>query len=289
MLDDHRYDEINDAKATMDHIYDRADPRAYFRELKSVGYRITGAAKPVLQRLIELRQKQTDDTVHMLDLGCSYGINAALLKHDLSIQDLYDRWGELEQRSATAKEIIEQDADFFAQLDQVEDIEVIGLDVAENAIAYGEQAGLLDLGLAMDLESQPLPQDVWPDLATVDLVTSTGCVGYVTEKSFEELLPAVTRGARPWFANFVLRMFPFEEIAETLGKAGFVTEKLSQRLFVQRKFASRDEQDKVLEQLIERGIDPSGKETEGHLLAELYLTRPRDEAVDVPIERLLAA
>jgi SAM-dependent methyltransferase len=289
MLDDHRYDEINDAKATMDHIYDRADPRAYFRELKSVGYQIPGAAKPVLQRLIELRQKQTDDTVHILDVGCSYGINAALLKHDLSIQDLYDRWAELEQGSATAKEIIEQDADFFAQLDQVEDIEVIGLDVAENAVAYGEQAGLLDRGLAMDLESQPLPQDVWPDLATVDLVTSTGCVGYVTEKSFEELLPAVTRGARPWFANFVLRMFPFEEIAETLGKAGFVTEKLSQRLFVQRKFASRDEQDKVLEQLIERGIDPSGKETKGHLLAELYLTRPRDEAVDVPIERLLAA
>ena len=289
MLDDHRYDEINDAKATMDHIYDRADPRAYFRELKSVGYRITGAAKPVLQRLIELRQKQTDDTVHMLDLGCSYGINAALLKHDLSIQDLYDRWAELEQGSATAKEIIEQDADFFAQLDRVEDIEVIGLDVAENAVAYGEQAGLLDRGLAMDLESHPLPQDVWPDLVAVDLVTATGCVGYVTEKSFEELLPAVTRGARPWFANFVLRMFPFEEIAETLGKAGFVTEKLSQRLFVQRKFASRDEQDKVLEQLIERGIDPSGKETKGHLLAELYLTRPRDEAVDVPIERLLAA
>jgi len=141
----------------------------------------------------------------------------------------------------------------------------------------------------MDLESQPLPQDVWPDLATVDLVTSTGCVGYVTEKSFEQLLPAVTRGARPWFANFVLRMFPFEAIAETLGKAGFVTEKLSQRLFVQRNFASRDEQDQVLEKLTERGIDPSGKETEGYLLAELYLTRPREEAVEIPIERLLAA
>jgi hypothetical protein len=37
MLDDNRYDEINDAKTTMDHIYDHADPRAYFRELKSVG------------------------------------------------------------------------------------------------------------------------------------------------------------------------------------------------------------------------------------------------------------
>lgn len=243
----------------------------------------------MLQKLIELRHKKTDDTVHILDIGCSYGINAALLKHDLSIQDLYNRWAELEQAGASAKEIIEQDADFFARLDQVEDIEVIGLDVAENAVAYGEQAGLLDRGLAMDLESQPLPQDVWPDLAPVDLVTSIGCVGYVTEKSFEELLPAVTRGARPWFANFVLRMFPFEAIAETLGKAGFVTEKLSQRLFVQRNFASKDEQDKVLEQLPERGIDPSGKETEGYLLAELYVTRPRDEAVEVPIERLLTA
>ncbi|BAQ18700.1 class I SAM-dependent methyltransferase [Methyloceanibacter caenitepidi] len=289
MLDDHRYDELNDAKATMDHIYDHADPRAYFRELKSVGYQIPGAAKPVLQKLIELRQRKTGDTVHILDIGCSYGINAALLKHDLSIQDLYDRWAELGHAGATAEEIIEKDADFFAQLDQVEDIEVIGLDVAENAVAYGEQAGLLDRGLAMDLETKPLPQDVWPDLAPVDLVTSTGCVGYVTEKSFEELLPAVTKGARPWFANFVLRMFPFDAIAETLGKAGFVTEKLSQRLFVQRKFASRDEQEKVLEHLTEQGIDPSGKETQGYLLAELYLTRPRDEAAEVPIQRLLAA
>ena len=289
MLDDHRYDELNDAKATMDHIYDHADPRAYFRELKSVGYQIPGAAKPVLQKLIELRQRKTGDTVHILDIGWSYGINAALLKHDLSIQDLYDRWAELGHAGATAEEIIEKDADFFAQLDQVEDIEVIGLDVAENAVAYGEQAGLLDRGLAMDLETKPLPQDVWPDLAPVDLVTSTGCVGYVTEKSFEELLPAVTKGARPWFANFVLRMFPFDAIAETLGKAGFVTEKLSQRLFVQRKFASRDEQEKVLEHLTEQGIDPSGKETQGYLLAELYLTRPRDEAAEVPIQRLLAA
>lgn len=289
MLDEHQFDEINDAKATMDHIYDHADPRAYFRELESVGYRIPGAAKPILQQLIGLRHEKTDETVHVLDIGCSYGINAALLKHDLSIQDLYDRWARLEQAGATAQEIVEQDSDFFAQLEQVEDIEVIGLDVAGNAVAYGERAGLLDQGLAMDLETESLPRDVWPDLAPVDLVTSTGCVGYVTEKSFEELLPAVTKGRRPWFANFVLRMFPFDAIAETLGRAGFVTEKLSQQLFVQRRFASRDEQDKVVEQLTERGIDPSGKETEGYLLAELYLTRPRDEALDVPIERLLAA
>ena len=33
---------------------------------------------------------------------------------------------------------------FFADLDEPDDIEVIGLDVAENAVAFAEQAGLLD-------------------------------------------------------------------------------------------------------------------------------------------------
>jgi hypothetical protein len=30
----------------------------------------------------------------VLDLGCSYGVNAALLKHDLSMRELYERWGQ---------------------------------------------------------------------------------------------------------------------------------------------------------------------------------------------------
>jgi hypothetical protein len=40
-------------------------------------------------------------------------------------------------------------------------------------------------------------------------VTSTGCVGYVTEKSFESLLLSMTQGRSPWTSNFVLQMFPW--------------------------------------------------------------------------------
>ena len=93
MTGDPTFDEINDAKANMDHIYDRSDPRAYFRELKSVGYTIPGEAKPIFQKLIGHLQNKTNDTVRVLDIGCSYGINAALLKYDLSIDNLYDHWG----------------------------------------------------------------------------------------------------------------------------------------------------------------------------------------------------
>ncbi len=121
----------------------------------------------------------------------------------------------------------------------------------------------------------------------VDLVTSTGCVGYVTEKSFKRLLPAVTQGQSPWIGNFVLRMFPFDPIEETLQDWGYVTEKLEGRTFVQRRFASAEEHEQVLEQLRERGIDPTGKETEGNLLADFYLSRPANEVAEAPIERLL--
>jgi len=289
MTDDPEFDKINEAKANMDHIYDQADPRAYFRELRSVGYAIPGAAKPIFRKLISRLQNRANDTVRVLDIGCSYGVNAALLKHDLSISDLYEHWGDERLADATPEEFVENDRRYFANLDEGEDIEVIGLDVAENAVAFAEDAGLLDESLTVDLETEPLPEAAKAELAPVDLVTSTGCVGYVTEKSFKRLLPAITRGQRPWFANFVLRMFPFDAIEETLKERGYVTEKLAGRTFVQREFASAAEQEQVLEQLREIGIDPTGKETEGYLLAEFYLSRPIEDVAEFPIDRLVAA
>lgn len=289
MTDDPTFDEINDAKAKMDHIYDQADPRAYFRELKSIGYAIPGAAKPIFQKLISRLQRNTHDTIHVLDIGCSYGINAALLKHDLSIGDLYDHWGQKNLVDATPEEVVEQDKEFFAGLDEVEDIEVIGLDVAENAVAFAEEAGLLDEGLTVDLENEPLPEGAVEELAPVDLVISTGCVGYVTEKSFDRLLPAVTEGQRPWFANFVLRMYPFDAIEETLNEAGYVTEKLEGRTFVQREFASAEEQEEIIAQLRDQGIDPTGKEIGGQLMAEFYLSRPHNDAAKAPLEKFILA
>ena len=226
---------------------------------------------------------------HVLDLGCSYGVNAALLKHDLSIGDLYEHWEQEALADATPEELIERDREFFADLDEPQDIKVIGIDVAENAVAFAEQAGLLDEGLTINLETKSLPEPAGEELAPVDLVTSTGCVGYVTEKSFERLLPAITCDREPWIANFVLRMFPFDAIAETFSGWGYLTEKLDGQTFVQRAFSSFEEQEQILEQMRDKGIDPSGKETEGHLLAEFYLSRPAQDAADVPIERLIVA
>jgi len=289
MPDDAAFEEINEAKANMDHIYNQNDPRMYFGELEKLDYAIPGVAKPIFQQLISHLQQRRNDAIRVLDLGCSYGVNAALLKHDISLDDLFEHWGQKKLEDATSEEVIANDRQFFADLGEPEDIEVIGLDLAKNAIAYAEDVGLLDEGFAANLETNLLPATAKEELASVDLVASTGCIGYVTEKSFERLLPAITQGRSPWMGNFVLRMFPFDAIEETLNDWGYVTEKLADQTFFQRRFASTDEQDQMIEQLSDQGIDPTGMEAEGGLLAEFYLSRPIKDAAEMPLERLIHA
>ena len=282
------FEDINEAKANLDHIYNQSDPRAYFRELKKFDYVIPEVAKPIFKKLIEALQQRRENTIQVLDLGCSYGINAALLKHDLSMDELYDHWGQKTFSNATSDAVIARDQIYFADLKAPEDIGVVGFDVAQNATSYGEEVGLLDESFTVNLETELLSASAKEELALVDLVTSTGCVGYVTEKSFDRMLPAMGSGQMPWFANFVCRMFPFDAIEECLDGWGYVTEKLQNRTFLQRRFASVHEQEQVIGQLRDQGVDPTGLEGEGDLLAEFYLSRPTAEAAAVPIERLLA-
>ncbi|MBL6953824.1 MAG: class I SAM-dependent methyltransferase [Alphaproteobacteria bacterium] len=289
MQDDTSFENLNEVKADMNHIYNQTDPRHYFRELNKLDYAIPDTAKPIFQSLIGHLQRNQDDMLHVLDLGCSYGVNAAILKHDLSMDDLYDHWGQAKMKGATSDQVVADDQRFFADIDNPEEIMMIGLDQAENAIEFGVESGLLDEGIVANLETEPLSATARKTLGQVDLVISTGCVGYLTQKSFDRFLPAFTEGSRPWLANFVLRLFPFDAIEESLGRWGYVTEKLEGETFFQREFVSDDEQEKVLEQLRDQGIDPTGKEDEGHFLAELYLSRPMADVDAMPLERLFPA
>jgi SAM-dependent methyltransferase len=283
------FEDINEVKENMDYIYNQPDPRAYFRELNKLDYAIPYTAKPIFQKLIGHLQQRRDNAIQVLDLGCSYGVNAAILKHDLSMDELYEHWGQNKMADATSEEVVVYDQQFYAGIDDLEDIKVIGLDQAENAIAFAVKTGLLDEGIVANLETESLSPLAKKTLAQVDLVMSTGCVGYLTEKSFDHFLPAVSEGQMPWIANFVLRLFPFDAIEKSLDKWGYITEKLEGQTFFQRQFASDDEHDQVLEQLQDQGVDSSGKEADGHFLAEFYLSRPMKDVAKVSIERLLQA
>ncbi|WP_436501473.1 class I SAM-dependent methyltransferase [Actinokineospora sp. HUAS TT18] len=256
-------------KTSFDDIYTRPDPRGYFSVLSELDYRIPDLAKPYFLKLIhEYREtRRAEPTV--LDIGCSYGINAALLRCDSTMEELAERYGAA--GAADTATLAEADRRFVGTRAGLDGVRFVGFDASESALAYAHAAGFVDDTLHADLESADPTDAQRAKLAGVDIVVSTGCVGYVTEKT----IGRVAAVNRPWMAHFVLRMFSFAPIAERLGTLGYQTERVD-GVFPQRRFASPREQSQMLDSLAAAGVDPTGLESEGWLYAQLFVSRPRD-------------
>jgi SAM-dependent methyltransferase len=281
------FTKINQAKMDFFDLYNSRDPRNYFKYLGQLDYIIPHLAQPIFGQLIRARQELQDDPVTVLDLGCSYAINGALIKYALGYEELRQRYTAPALQTLSSEELLELDRHFYRAWPTHPNVRVIGLDISENAIRYAEKCGLLDRGLAIDLESRDLTPDEAADLADVDIIVSTGCVGYVTSKTFGRVLKASRRGRTPWVASFVLRMFPFVEIEKTLGGHGLVTEPYEGATFVQRRFANREEMEAAVRAVEARGLDSEGRETEGLYHANLFISRPAEEIEHCPIQKLV--
>jgi hypothetical protein len=282
--------QTGQGKADFSHIYDQPDPRAYFRTLGELDYEIPQHAKPIFERLLDtLRPNRAaaNETPRVLDLCCSYGVNAALLRCDISLDDLFERYASPELDALAPSEVWELDRRYFAEHLRPHPPLVSGLDTAAHAISYGCRTGLLDSGWTEDLESADPSPGLVATLGEVELITSTGGIGYITHRTLDRVVRPVPGRPAPWIAAFVLRQISYEPISETLAARGFVTEHLSTTSFPQRRFASPDERDSALRALADRGLDPDGREAEGRYYADLYLSRPAGDCAELPLPKLL--
>ncbi|MBK8007576.1 MAG: class I SAM-dependent methyltransferase [Rhizobiales bacterium] len=196
---------LNDGKANFDDIYVSADPRRYFGVLGQLDYIIPHLAQPVFGQLIQARAEQQDEPVTVLDLGCSYGVNGALMKYALGYDAIRERYVSPHLQSLKSEELTGHDRAFYRAWPKNESVRVIGLDVSERAIRYAEESGAIDLGYALDLErDDPSPEQA-EQLAKADIIVSTGCVGYVTSKTFHRLAKLARKAARHGSRPFVLQ------------------------------------------------------------------------------------
>ncbi len=259
-------------KVSLDHIYTAPDPRTYFQVLRPLGYRVPQLAKPYFEKLIkEYRETEQVAVPRVLDIGCSYGINAALLKYDLTMDELYARYDGTGPSSRAG--LLARDQDLSRSRSPAHGLRFTGLDASAGALAYAHEAGFLDGTVNADLEANdptPAQRDL---LAGTDLVISTGCIGYVTERTLARVVRAQD-GRLPWMAHFVLRMFPFEPVEAALDELGYRTVRVDE-VFKQRRFAGPQEQRGVLDSLAAAGVDACGLEEDGWLYAQLYLSRPQ--------------
>ncbi|MFD9971127.1 class I SAM-dependent methyltransferase [Streptomyces sp. NPDC059011] len=262
-------------KVSLDHIYAQPDPRTYFTVLRPLGYCVPQQAKPWFTKLIqEYRESRQVTVPQVLDIGCSYGINAALVKYDATMDELYDRYGGARAADDSRAALLARDRELARCRRPAQPLRFVGLDAAGSALAYALEAGFLDEAVHADLENHdPTPRQ-HAQLAGTDLVISTGCLGYVTERTLTRVVRA-QGGRLPWMAHFVLRMFPFDRVEQTLAGLGYRTVRVGE-VFRQRRFASPEEQALVLDGMAAAGVDARGFEAEGWLHAQLYLSRPYD-------------
>ncbi|MDQ3574509.1 MAG: hypothetical protein M3404_06240, partial [Actinomycetota bacterium] len=122
-------------KARFDHIYNQPDPRPYFRTLEQFGYEIPAHGQSMFSLLVgKIMEETGSEDLTVLDLCCSYGVNAALLNHEISLESLYERYRSPEAASLTSQELADADAVFFRQLRRPSLLRVVGIDTADQAV-----------------------------------------------------------------------------------------------------------------------------------------------------------
>lgn len=276
---------INESKANFDDIYTMDDPRAYFSVLGALDYMIPDVAEPVLRQIFAAKAQVDGTDPLVLDVGCSYGINAAVHRFPLNFDTLRRRYARREIAAIDSEEMGRLDRNFFASWPDTGLARFIGLDVSAPAIRYAKSVGLLEDGVVADLEHEFLSPENAAIIGRANVILATGCVGYVTEKTYRKLLGAMDRP--PWIVSFVLRMFPYDRLSVAFEERGLVTEKLAGAVFVQRRFRDADEFESSLSTLRQLGIDTEGFESEGLFQAELLVSRPKADAEAMPLETLV--
>ncbi|QIJ65808.1 hypothetical protein [Streptomyces sp. JB150] len=262
-------------KARFDDIYGQADPRAYFTRLGPLEYEIPHHAQPVFRRVAAERAALDDGlpgVPAVLDLCCSYGINAALLNHDVTLAELYGRYASPAVRDMSTAELAAWDKQFYAERRRPDALPVYGLDVSVSAVGYAREVGLLDAAFSDDLEQSPPGPELARALPGVGLVTLTGGGSYVTERTFARLLDGARRPV--WVSAFVLRTVSYEPVIGALSDRGLRTTADTSRTYPQRRFTDERERRYATEAVRALGRDPAGLEEGGRFHSLYYESRP---------------
>ena len=268
-------------KKDFTNIYMQKFPNAYLKEMRRLEYRIPDKTKPLYLTIIKQLHKKLSKKINILDIGSSYGINSALMKHDLKMSELDDFF-------LNEQPTIEQSKLFFDNLPSNDVMDFYQIDISEPALRFSENTGLCKKGICVNLESGNLPIKEIPQS---DVIIATGCIGYIGYKAFSNLFELIKRRQSeydssfpkkgPIFAFSVLRIFDMEKIEKTFEHYGYSLVKTDLKPIKQRRFSDLEEKHKTISLLHNKGIDTKWLEDDGHFYANFYIASPKKLETDL--------
>ena len=266
-----------------EHIYNLEDPRPYFRALRPVDYRMPGVTCDYLLRhQATLRRHFGKEKLRVLDLACGFGTNGALLKHDLSLAELY----EFYERDAK-EPILEADPAFFAaRRAQPSTFEVGGIDIAENALDYGKACGFMDEIFAENLIGSMPSEGLSDFLAETDIIFEVGALLDILLPVIKVLLDASGANARPWLLLGPRRDVEDEPLWAMARAQGYRVETVNRAPIRYRRLLGEKERKVILEKLTDMGRDPATGISGDFFVLDLVLARPEEDARALPLSSL---
>jgi hypothetical protein len=270
-----------------DDTYNQPDCRGYIRMMDTLQYRnqhhaVAGfrAAVDELCRLRGLSQP------HVIDFASSYGVVTALMKHDVTLGQIFRRYRENQFEAASSDDVISVDAAWYRERRRAGDNATFtAIDVAPNAISYGLATGLFDRGYVEDLqESRPSPE-LDSTLSTADMIVECGSVAQLMPTALDRLLQAAP-ARKPWVVTSPTRGNERAEAMEVMRDHGLVVEAMRVPPFVHRCFLNPDEQARGIEFARAAGHRTARREDTGCLYAQLYIARPREDCTPQECWRL---
>jgi len=276
------YKTANEVKSDFQDIYHAPTPHAYFHEMQRLEYEIGEQAKPYIQAAARLMHRQLGlkGPLRLLDLGCSYGVGAALLKYDFSFRELADFFAE--EAPHDYADCIERTQELVAATEVEPVIECAGADASKEAIQFAAESGLIEAGITKNLEDHDrLDAEDVATLRQCHMLSSTGAIGYVGEKTLTPVLQHLGKSLQlnhgPYTVVTILRMFDPRLIERTFAQCGYGFVRVPGVRLRQRQFDGDREYSRTLELLHQRGVEAKGWEAEGHLYADLFAGAPQNE------------
>ena len=276
-------------KTEFDRLYDLEDPGPYFTALAPTEYRMPA----VLARALEAihaplcAARDAGDSLRIVDFACGYGVIGALLRHDVSMAEIYAWYGEREWRPDDGRRYWEADTDYFsARRAAAATFEIGGIDVAGIALEYAETLGFIDRAFHENLLKSTPSDGLARFLRGVDLVVESGALGPLLPGAFGRILDHAADARRPWF---LYQLRPDVEGAALRGlwaARGYRMEDLGAGPIRYRKPLGEGERAEMLHNTRALGKPDAAVMQGGYLLVDVTLARPEADADDPPIARL---